>query len=110
MKPAKTGGMRLAVHLVVVFAMIFVRPHAVPKLFGVCGHHAALTRCSHDLVLTEGKRRDISERANASSFVGGSMGLRTIFHYLQIALSGEFQNGIHFARPSGKMDSDDGLG
>src|SRR5258708_38102638 len=64
MDPAKNrGGLRVR-HLLVILAMIFKAPSALPQTMVVGGKHSAFAAGSHYLVLAKGKGCNISDRTH----------------------------------------------
>src|SRR3954468_14518339 len=110
MQPAKSGGVPAIVHGIETLAVVLERPSALPDLFRIGGEHATFTTGGKNLVLTERESSGIGEQTSGTRFVCGAEGLGAILNYLQMVFSGKLKDGIHVARPAGKMDGNNGLG
>src|SRR3954452_18442969 len=70
-QPAEAGRVLTLVNRVPALAVVLVRPDALPQLFVVDGDHSTFAAGGHDLVLAEGPRADVADRADAAPLVAG---------------------------------------
>src|SRR5579863_1350063 len=104
------SGTRSRLRKIMVPAVVFITPGSLPKRGIVGKNHASLTAGRNDLVLTEGKCGDISERTNATSLVSRAVRLGAVLDDKEGILVREIHDGIHIARPPCQVHHDNGLG
>src|SRR5215471_606131 len=107
MNPAECRGWGSRCQSSVVLPVVLKAPCRFEDSRVVGGDHSSFAARGHDLVLAERKRGSIAKGTHLTAFVGRSMSLRAILNYLKTTIACEAQDGIHVARPSIEMDSDD---
>src|SRR5690606_31575710 len=102
MQPAEPRRMLLLVYRIPGLTVILVRPHALPQLAVIGGHHATLTARSHDLVLAERPGTHMADGANRTALVARTMGLGAILDHIQPALLGQLHDRVHITGQIGR--------
>src|SRR5262245_17197569 len=102
--------MRSLVNSLPRLAVIFIAPHAQPKISVTGRYHPALTTGRHDLVLTERPGSDVTDAAYHTTAVPGAMRLRAVLDYLQAVRIRERHDRIHVTWHACQMHTDDCAG
>lgn len=105
----ETGCVFVAVHDVIVFTMVFVRPRSVPQLLVTSGYHAAFIADGHDLVLVKRSCVNMADRTDGFVLVPRAMYLGVVFDNPQIMFSGQGHDVVHFGRHTSQVNHNDGF-
>ena len=106
-QPAESRRVLTLVHRVPALAVVLVRPDRFPQIFVVDRDHSAFAAGGHDLVLAEGPRADVADRADAAAFVAGAVGLGAVLDHLDAARPRELHDRIHVDGITAEVHDDD---
>ena len=109
-QPAEARRVLTLVHRVPAFPVVLIRPHALPKIVVVDSDHSAFASSRHDLVLAEGPRADVADRADAAASIAGAVCLCAVLDHLDPARARKLHDRIHVRRIAAEVNDDDRAG
>jgi hypothetical protein len=109
-QPAEARREFVIVDGLVILAVVLERPHRLPQLGIVGGHHAALAACSNDLVLAERPGADIAERPNRLAPEPRTVCLGAVLDNRKTEIPCQGKHAVHLAGPAGEVHAENGTG
>src|SRR3954452_807418 len=107
--PAESRSMLAVIDSVVTLTVVLERPSLLPQRLVIGHHQPTFAGGSHDLVLAERKCVEVPHGADLACLIRRAVRLSAIFYHFEGMLASQFEDRIHVARPTRKMNCDDRL-